>query len=288
MDRSKFFSSVRGSLFGGKLTEKQVQGMDAMLDAIPAGMALDHLAYCFATAFHETGAKMQPVVENLTYKSAVRIRDVWPARFPSTSAATPYVGKPQELANKVYGTKNGNLGGNDGWNYRGRGFVQLTGRDNYKRAGHALSVDLLTFPELTQEPETAAAIMYCGMREGWFTGKKLGDYFKPGLTDPFNARSIINGDKNRKEGTGTVGGLVAGYYRAFAAALKAAGYEPGPLAVAAIPVLDVAPAPEPLPSAGVAPAPAETAPAGAPVTTGTWAQLGKLAAAILQSFRRSA
>jgi len=247
LDRAKFFSSVRDSLFGGKLTERQVQGMDAMLDAIPAGMPLDHLAYCFATAFHETGAKMQPVVENLTYTSAVRIRDVWPTRFPSTASATPYVRKPQELANKVYGTRMGNLGGNDGWNYRGRGFVQLTGRDNYKRAGHALGVDLLTFPELAEEPETAAAILYCGMMEGWFTGKKLSDYFKPGLTDPFNARGIINGDKSRKEDGETIGSKVARYYRAFAAALKAAEYSPAarpPVAAPpAIPVIDAVPPP---------------------------------------------
>ncbi|MBA1159342.1 hypothetical protein H0S73_25020 [Microvirga sp. Marseille-Q2068] len=232
MDRAKFFAAVRGSLFGGKLTEKQVQGMDAMLDAIPAGMAPDHLAYCFATAFHETGAKMQPVVENLTYTSAARIRDVWPTRFPSIASAQMYVRKPQELANKVYGARMGNLGGNDGWTYRGRGFAQITGRDNYKRAGNMLGVDLLTFPELAEEPETAAAIMYCGMVNGWFTGKKLADYFERGVAaDPYSARKIINGlDEAAK---------IAGYYRAFAAALKAAGYVPMPT----IPVIDAVPPP---------------------------------------------
>lgn len=235
LERALFFTAVRGSLFGGKLTERQVQGMDAMLDAIPAGLPLDHVAYCFATAFHETGATMQPVIENLRYKSAARIREVWPSRFPSNAAAQAYVGEPEMLANKVYGTRMGNLGGNDGWVYRGRGFVQITGRDNYNRAGKALGVDLLTFPELAQEPETAAAILYCGMVNGWFTGKRLADYFKPGLTDAYNARRIINGLDRAAE--------IAGYYRAFAAALKAAGYEREPLVAQApvIPVADAAP-----------------------------------------------
>lgn len=250
MDRSKFFSSVRGSLFGGRLTEPQVQGMDAMLDAVPAGMSADHLAYCLATAFHETGAKMQPVVENLNYRSASRIREVWPTRFPTTAAAQMYVGKPEALANKVYGTRMGNLGGNDGWIYRGRGFVQITGRDNYKRAGRELGVDLLTFPELAEECETAAATLYCGMLQGWFTGKKLADYFKPGLVDPYNARRIINGLDRATE--------IAGYFRAFSAALKAAGYAPEiPAAKPVIPVIDAAPPPpdvepaEPKPAGGL-------------------------------------
>ena len=261
LDRAKFFSSVRGALFAGRLTEKQVQGMDAMLDAIPSGMNLDHVAYCFATALHETGAKMQPVVENLRYKSAARIREVWPSRFPSNASAVPYVGEPELLANKVYGARMGNLGGNDGWIYRGRGFVQITGRDNYKRAGQILGVDLLTFPELAEEPETAAAILYCGMREGWFTGKKLADYFRPGLIDPYNARRIINGLDRAAE--------IAGYYRAFAGALATAGYTPKP----AIPVIDAVPPPDV--------EPAEPKPAGG------WALLGKVVAAILQSFRRT-
>lgn len=185
-------------------------GLDALLDAPPADMPLEHLAYCLATAFHETGAKMQPVVENLKYSSAARIRTVWPSRFPTDASAQPFVNNPQLLANKVYGGRMGN----DGWTYRGRGFVQITGRDNYERAGKKLLASLVNKPELATDSRIAASILYAGMQEGWFTGKKLSDYFRRGLTDPYNARKIINGLDRA--------GDVAGYYHKFVAALTAA------------------------------------------------------------------
>lgn len=81
----------------------------------------------------ETGG-LTDIEENLNY-SAKRLTEVWPKRFPTLASAKPYANQPAKLANKVYGTRLGNKGGSDGWNYRGRGMMQTTGRDNYRALG---------------------------------------------------------------------------------------------------------------------------------------------------------
>lgn len=75
----------------------------------------------------------------------------------------------------------------------GRGQVQLTWEFNYRRAKHALGVDLLTNPELALDPDVAARVLVHGMIEGWFTGKSLSDYITATRQDYRNARRIING-----------------------------------------------------------------------------------------------
>jgi hypothetical protein len=79
--------------------------------------------------------------------------------------------------------------------YYGRGFVQLTWKDNYQAVGRAIGLDdeLLFRPELALEPTTAYKIMSLGMRHGIFTGKKLADYINTEKCDYVNARRIING-----------------------------------------------------------------------------------------------
>ena len=82
----------------------------------------------------------------------------------------------------------------DGARFHGRGFVQLTGRANYQRAGKFLKVDLVGNPDRAKEPALAYEIAMEGMNKGWFTGAKLARYFKPGaLPDYERARAIING-----------------------------------------------------------------------------------------------
>jgi putative chitinase len=233
MNRSAFFDAVRGSLFGGKLTAEQVQGMEAMLSAAPLGMPHEYQAYCLATAFHETGAKMQPVAENLNYSSAARISEVWNKRFRSAADATPYVRNPQALANKVYGGRMGNDIGGDGWKYRGRGHVQITGRENYERAGKAIGADLVGDPDRALDPVISAEILYAGMMAGWFTGKKLSDFRGGGGEyDATNARRIINGTDEA--------GRIARYYRKFLQAiLQAEAVAPAPVPIPPPP--DIAP-----------------------------------------------
>lgn len=93
--------------------------------------------------------------ESLHYTTPERIRKVFgERRFPDLASATPFVGKPEALANYVYAGMIGNGGpaSGDGWRYRGRGPVQTTGRANYRATGAALKVPLEHFPEQILNP----------------------------------------------------------------------------------------------------------------------------------------
>ncbi|MFC5601325.1 glycoside hydrolase family 19 protein [Deinococcus cellulosilyticus] len=90
-----------------------------------------------------------PKEENLSY-TARRILQVWPSRFKSLAEALPYERNPEALANKVYGNRPelGNSHPGDGWVFRGRGYIQLTGRRNYTLYGRRLGVNLVDAPQL--------------------------------------------------------------------------------------------------------------------------------------------
>lgn len=91
--------------------------------------------------------------ENLNY-SAPRLHAVWPARFPSVSAAAPFAHNPRALADRVYNGRMGNReGSDDGWNYRGRGGIQITGRSNYAMLGTLTTIDFLKMPDLVNDPK---------------------------------------------------------------------------------------------------------------------------------------
>lgn len=77
--------------------------------------------------------------------------------------------------------------------WHGRGFVQLTWEPNYKHAEDQLGVALTKRPELALDPGIACEIAVTGMREGWFTGKKLSDYITLQKSEFRAARRIING-----------------------------------------------------------------------------------------------
>ena len=96
-----------------------------------------------ANVAHES-ADFTRLVENLNYTKAERIRAVWPSRFPTLDAATPYVRNPERLANRVYSNRmgNGSEASGDGWRHRGRGLIQITGRANYAAAASALGKSL--------------------------------------------------------------------------------------------------------------------------------------------------
>ncbi len=97
------------------------------------------------------------LVENLNY-SAKRLVQVWPNRFPDIKTATNYASNPRQLANKIYGGRMGNIHPDDGYKYRGRGYIQLTGRENYTKAGAALNLDLVNNPDLAATHKNAARI----------------------------------------------------------------------------------------------------------------------------------
>ena len=94
--------------------------------------------------------------ENLNY-SASRLMAVWPRRFPDAETATLYAHRPELLANMVYGGRMGNDEPGDGWRYRGRG-PQLTGKNNYRKAGNLVSLNLLADPDLMLKPEIGVKV----------------------------------------------------------------------------------------------------------------------------------
>jgi len=195
MDRTKFFPVIRTSLFGGSLAQSQVDGINALLDACGALSVTDdrHVSYVLATPMIETGARMQPITENLNY-SAQGLLKTFP-RYFSAADANVYAHQPEKIANRAYANRMGNGPESSGLGYRfrGRGYCQITGHDNYAKFSNLLGVDLLGNPDLALQDETAAKIIVIGMRDGIFTGKKLEDYFNASTTDWTDARRIING-----------------------------------------------------------------------------------------------
>lgn len=236
LDRAVFFDHVRKPLFGGSLTAEQVQGMDAIFDACPAALPTEPLGYCLATTLREAGPSMQP------------IREIGRGKGKS-------YGRPAGPFKQIF---------------YGRGLIQLTWWANYVKATEKLrklgllkaDEDLVRTPDLALRPDIAAEIMFHGMVEGWFTGKKLADYFGHGKSNPRGARAIINGTDHAA--------LIAGYFTHFRAALIAAkhGAAPTVTAAAATPPAAAIAAAKPKPLSdkhAVAPKPAAVQKRTAPV-----------------------
>ena len=186
VDRSSFFTHIR-PLFNGAMTQSQVDGMTAILDAWDAWLPdnadvnpnIRWLAYALATAFHETARTMQPISE---YGGGVG-RDY---------------GTPDPVTHQVY---------------YGRGLIQLTWKANYQVQSVRLGQDLVSNPDLALQPDLAANIMLHGMAAGSFTGRRLGQSFgaNPAHDDPVGARRIINGTDQAT--------LIASYHRQFLTAV---------------------------------------------------------------------
>lgn len=137
------------------------------------------VAHLMAQVSHECGAG-HDVVENLSY-SARRMTQVWPSRFPSVASAIPYANNPRKLANNVYGSRMGNhRGTDDGYNFRGRGASQTTGRDGYARLAQKTGLDLLNDPDLVNDPDH---FLECGVADFIICGCLPYCSPKPGLPD---------------------------------------------------------------------------------------------------------
>lgn len=138
---------------------------DALEDQAPkfAVSTLLRRAHFMGQIAHESGG-FRRFVENLNY-SAHRIEAVWPRLRPRAAALA---NKPEALGNAAYADRmgNGNEAGGDGYRYRGRGLIQLTGRNNYRDAGGALGIDLLGSPQRAAEPMDAVKIAL------WFWASK--------------------------------------------------------------------------------------------------------------------
>lgn len=193
--RKQFFDMVRQQPFDGTLARLQVEGMSAIMNEWEVRKLSDRrwLAYMMATTFHETNQTMQPIHEMGSATYFKRMYDIQGKR-PRTA--------------QLYG----NTTPGDGIKYCGRGFVQLTWKVNYEKAGKALGIDLVTNPHRAMELNVAVQIMFEGMIQGWFSGKKLIDYFTSVKDDGLHARRIINGLDCARE--------ILSYHLRFVEALK--------------------------------------------------------------------
>ncbi len=204
MDMTTFFAYARRAPFGGRLSQGQIDGMNALFRCwvshkITGSDNNRLLAYILASVFHETGGRMLPVRETFASTDAGAIAALdkaWKAGRLG-QVKTPYWRKDK-----------------DGKSWFGRGDIQLTHRVNYDALGKRIGVDLVGNPSLALDVDISAEIAIVGMLEGRFTGKKLTDYFNLKKDDPVGARAVVNGTDKAK--------LIAGYYKSFLDALEAA------------------------------------------------------------------
>ena len=195
IDHTTFFNGYRAAY--GRLSQATVSGLELLgrnMEADPDLKNIQWAAYMLATVKHECADTWQPIVER---------------------GARAYFDKYE--TGTALGRRLGNSEPGDGWRFRGRGYVQITGRANYARMTQALGLgpeaDLVADPEQALRPAIAYRIMSVGMRKGLFTGKKLGDYLNSQGTDYVNARRIINGLDQAA--------TIAGYARTLESILKA-------------------------------------------------------------------
>jgi putative chitinase len=199
VNHAAFFKTVRARL--GPLKQFQVDGISTILDVVK-DEPLSWQAYMLATAWHETATTMQPIKERGGEAYFTEHYDV--------------AGRRPKVCIQY-----GNTCAGDGPRFCGRGYVQLTWKSNYAKAGEALGVDLVADPDLAMDARHAAAIMLTGMKEGWFTGKRLATYLPAqgvATADAYRqARRIINGTDKAD--------LIEDYAQVFERALRYGGVE---------------------------------------------------------------
>jgi hypothetical protein len=168
INRKSTYDGIRKEF--GSLSQKQIEGFDAFFNEFEHRGLTDYrfLAYMLATAWHETAKTMQPIEEY------------------GKGKGKPYEGK-----------------------YYGRGYVQLTWLENYRKATlkNLKGWNFVLHPELALQVEPSIWICFEGMINGWFTGKKLSDYFNSEANGFVRARKIINGTDKAE--------LIGGYHLKF-------------------------------------------------------------------------
>lgn len=152
-------------------------------------------AHLFSQLYHESS--LIPKSENLNY-SAQRLVEVFHKYFPTLESTVGYVGHPEKIANKVYANRmgNGDEASGDGWKYRGRGHIQITGKELYLKLTKATGIDFINNPDLLlQEANSLIAAL-------WYWDNIHGN----DLADKDDVKSItiringgVNGLSSRKE-----------------------------------------------------------------------------------------
>ena len=193
--------STGGSPGGG------TPNVDALVQAVPAGIrnanpeVAEHIERIVQVA-QEEGLTQ----EQTAYVLATATHESHLGRFmEELSSGAQYENRP-DLGNTQPG---------DGVRFKGRGYVQITGRANYQDWSNRLGIDLVGNPELSEDPDIAAQILVRGMRDGTFTGRRLDAYINESGTDFRNARRTVNGTDRAD--------LIAGYAVDFNAALARSG-----------------------------------------------------------------
>jgi putative chitinase len=151
------------------------------------------LAHFLAQCGHESGG-FRLTQENLNY-SAKGLNGIFKKYFPTEAAAAPYNRNPQKIANKVYSNRmgNGTEASGDGYKFRGRGYIQLTGKDNYTAFGKSIGIDMTVNPDLV-------ASQYALLSAAWFFTKNgLHKMADGGATD-----AVVTSITKRVNG-GTIG-----------------------------------------------------------------------------------
>lgn len=192
IDRTKFFSGYRGA-FGPIREQSQVQGIESLLTALEGDKEVTDLrwaAYMMATCKHETADTWLPITER---------------------------GGRTYCAKYNAGTRLGRVLGNtedgDGYKYRGRGYVQITGRANYAKMAKIVDHDLVRDPDMALRPDIAYEILSHGLRYGTFTGRRLINYFNSDVCEWSKARRMVNGMDCAEK--------IAGYAQSLYSILKA-------------------------------------------------------------------
>ena len=124
------------------------------------------VAHFLAQCGHESGG-FRVTQENLNY-SAKGLNGIFRKYFPTEAAAASYARQPQKIANKVYANRmaNGSEASGDGYKFRGRGYIQLTGRDNYTQFGKAIGVDIPSNPDLVSSKYALASAAWFWSKNG--------------------------------------------------------------------------------------------------------------------------
>ena len=163
-NREYFFHNYRN--YFGKINQSQVDGLEFLLSKFDneTQFSNEQIAYMLASVKHETDHTFQPIEERGGYNYFKYLI----GKLGIRSLAE---------ANK----------------YKGRGFIQATGRTNYEKYSLILGIDFITNPELMKERENSYKVMIYGFINGTFTGKKITDYINENECDFYNARRCING-----------------------------------------------------------------------------------------------
>lgn len=193
MNREAFIQSIHTDV--GKIGQDAKQGIELIInEAQKRNTPVNDLAYIFATAWWETARTMQPVREAFFVSKDMSKAEQW------------------RKNNLHY------------FPYYGRGYVQLTWKHNYKKAGDHLGLNFVKNPDLVMDTQNAIEIMFTGMQEGWFTNKSLDDYIdeiedsdNEDLNEYIQARKVING----KDKASTIAGIALKFERN----LKKSDYE---------------------------------------------------------------